>query len=119
MNVYLWGFRWRQDSLAAFLMDANSDAVDGTSMQIRVDTISVGLYPITRRANNGGGFQVSAEIPKNEWKRILELIHSGASLDFVMKNVTYNAPLTGAPQAIGNFRSCSDQARNLEAAQAH
>ncbi len=91
---YLWGIRWRDNSLAATIVDSNQQAVAGSTIAVTIDQVPVGTYQITRRLGPDGGMQsVTAELPAPDKDRLASLIGVGGPIQFVTANSTYSAPL--------------------------
>lgn len=113
---YYWGIRWRRESVGATLTDNNQRATAGLSIQIVIDGIPTGTYPITKRTSGNSGAQnVVAEFPAGEKDRVLNLIDVGGSMQFVTNNFTYSASLQGARRAMTYFRACIVEASHLNA----
>jgi hypothetical protein len=110
---YHWGIRWRTDSLAATITDNNETAISGPSIQIIVDRIHVGTYPIGRRVGANGFHSVTAEISGADKDRLLSVISVGGAMQFVTNTSTYSAPLEGASLGLQNLRACSIEASQL------
>ena len=112
---YVWGIRWRNDkSLTASILENNENAIAGPSIQIVLDRVPIGTYPITRRLNAGVGFQsVAADLPELDKDKLLNLIGVGGEMQFITTASTYSAPLQGASQGLQNLKACSIEAAQL------
>jgi len=114
-ELYLWGIRWRPQSMGATIIDNNRQAIAGPSIQIVIDSIPIGKYEITRRLDGANGFQgVVAEFSPTENERIVSLVSVGGSMQFVTNTFTYSASLQGAQQAMSSLRECSVEANHLD-----
>jgi hypothetical protein len=117
---YFWGIRLRDQNLAVEIIDNNPQAVSGDSIQVVIDRVPVGTFPITRRLDTPGiSFHTAlAELPSSDKQRIVNLIGVGGTIQFLTANSTYSAPLQGAQQSMQNFQTCTLEATHLNGASA-
>jgi hypothetical protein len=113
---YIWGVRWRSESLAAMISDTNQQALAGSSIQIVIDRVPVGTYQVSRRAHMSGFENVIAEFPRSDYDRLLGLISIGGQMQFITNSSTYSASLQGAQRAMSNLNACTLEADHLNAA---
>ena len=113
---YIWGLRWRRENVGVYITDSNQEAIAGPTIQVFVDKLPFGSYPVNKRVAQDGFYNVTAELPPAESDRVLNAINVGEEMHFVTSSFYYSEKLEGAPQALMNLKACSVEASRLNAA---
>lgn len=113
---YIWGLRWRRENVAVFITDSNQEAVAGPTIQVVVDRVPFGTYPVNKRVAQDGFYNATAELPSAESDRMLSAINVGQDMQFVTSSFFYSEKLQAAPEALTNLKACSIEANRLNAA---
>ncbi len=111
---YFWGVRSKPDQSVIEIIDKNPLAVSGTKIDVSIDGLMVGSFPITKRLDLGGMHTVVADLTGPRAQTVLRLLRSGGGVKFVTAQATYSASLMGASQSLRNVDACLAEIRDLE-----
>lgn len=119
-TTYFAGLRQLPDDLSINLGDIDKAGVSGDSIDLFIDGVPVGSFPITRRIDNESEFHaIAATVPKAETQRVMNLFSIAASIKLVTQGATFAFPFTGAAQSLLNMRNCNLELANLQPDASH
>jgi hypothetical protein len=111
---YLAGIRQLPHELAILINDRSKMDIDGAQIRLLIDNVEVGAFAVTQRQDDKTEFHaVFAAVPKDETKRVIGLLRTGADAKFVTDATTFDFPLKGASASLDNMRECVLEAANL------